>query len=202
MLPTRLLLRFLIFVFLVLCLTEPMSAADQQWLRISSDHFIVLTDAGEKKGHEVVARFEQMRAMFGTLLGQHKLRMSEPLEIIAFRSDKDFAQIAPMRDGKPITDPAFVLTGDDRIFVVLDLFEPDSWRAVEHQFAHYLLNYNYPPTQPWFDEGFAEYFSSLYLTPKAAELGGDPELNSAYATDLLGNQTQGTTSKSFTEILS
>src|SRR5216683_201777 len=78
-------------------------AADQtQWLRISSDHFIVLTDAGEKKGHEVVARFEQMRGMFGTLLGQHKLKMSEPLEIIAFRSDKDFAQIAPIRGGEPI----------------------------------------------------------------------------------------------------
>src|SRR5216683_2361449 len=178
-------------------------AADQtQWLRISSDHFIVLTDAGEKKGHEVVARFEQMRGMFGALLGQHKLKMSEPLEIIAFRSDKDFAQIAPIRGGKPITDPAFVLTGDDRIFVVLDLFEPDSWRAVEHQFAHYLLNYNYPPTQAWFDEGFAEYFSSISFTAKQVEVGADPTLNPLYQTDILDNQTQVSGLKSHTEILS
>src|SRR5712692_8779560 len=202
MLPTRLLLRFLIFVFLVLCLTEPMSAADQQWLRISSDHFIVLTDAGEKKGHEVAARFEQMRGMFAQLLMRGKLRMSEPVEIIAIRSDKDYAQLAPIRDGQPITAPAFFLTGDDRICIVLNLFETDSWRAVEHQFAHYLLNYNYPPTQPWFDEGFAEYFASLYLTPRQAEMGSDPELNPAYQTDLLGNETQGNGLKSFTEILS
>jgi len=202
MLPTRLLLRFLIFVFLVLCLTEPMSAADQQWLRISSDHFIVLTDAGEKKGHEVAARFEQMRGMFSQLLMRGKLRMSEPVEIIAIRSDKDYAQLAPIRDGQPITAPAFFLTGDDRICIVLNLFETDSWRAVEHQFAHYLLNYNYPPTQPWFDEGFAEYFASLYLTPRQAEMGSDPELNPAYQTDLLGNETQGNGLKSFTEILS
>src|SRR6266852_2499943 len=161
MLPTRLLLRVLIFVFLVLCLTEPTAAAHQEWRRISSDHFIVLTDAGEKKGHEVAARFEQMRAMFGQLLSQHKLRMSEPLEIIAIRSDKDYAQLAPLRDGKPITAPAFFLTYDDRIFVVLDLFEPDSWRPVGHQFAPYLLNYNYPPTPPWFDEGFSHYFPSV-----------------------------------------
>jgi len=178
-------------------------AADQpQWLRISSDHFIVLTDAGEKKGHEVAARFEQMRAMFGTLLGQHKLRMSEPLEIIAIRSDKDYAQLAPLRDGRPITAPAFVLTDDDRIFVVLDLFEPDSWRAVEHQFAHYLLNYNYPPTQPWFDEGFAEYFSSLYFTAAHAKLGTDPELNPIYQTDILDDQSNPNGLKSLTEILS
>jgi len=181
---------------------DPAFAADQpQWLRISSDHFVVLTDAGEKKGHEVVARFEQMRAMFGILLGQHKLRMSEPLEIIAFRSDKDFAQIAPMSNGQPITAPAFVLTSDDRIFVVLDLFEPDSWRAVEHQFAHYLLNYNYPPTQAWFDEGFAEYFSSISFTAKHAEIGSDPELNPLYQTDVLGDQNEVSGVKSHTEIL-
>ena len=195
--------RSLILALPLFGLARPAFAADQpQWLRISSDHFIALTDAGEKKGHEVVARFEQMRGMFGALLGQHKLRMSEPLEIIAFRSDKDFAQIAPLRDGKPITAPAFVLTDEDRIFVVLDLSEPDSWRAVEHQFAHYLLNYNYPPTQAWFDEGFAEYFSSISFTAKQAEAGADPELNPLYQTDVLGNQTQVSGLKSHTEILS
>ena len=196
-------LRSSIFALSVLYLARPAFAADSPpWLRISSDHFIVLTDAGEKRGHEVAARFEQMRAMFGQLLSQHKLRMSEPLEIIAIRSDKDYAQAAPLRDGKPITAPAFVLADEDRIFVVLDLFEPDSWRAVEHQFAHYLLNYNYPPTQPWFDEGFAEYFSSLSFTARHAELGTDPELKPVYQTDILADQNDPNGLKSDTEILS
>src|SRR6266852_5856852 len=202
MLPTRLLLRFLIFVFLVLCLTEPMSAADQQWLRISSDHFIVLTDAGEKKGHEVAARFEQMRGMFSQLLMRGKLRMSQPVEIIAIRGDKDYAQLAPIRDGQPITASAFFLTGDDRICIVLNLFETDSWRAVEHQFAHYLLNYNYPPTQPWFDEGFAEYFASLYLTSSKTEIGTDPELIPLCQTNVVSQQPGLSRAlKSYTEIL-
>jgi hypothetical protein len=162
----------------------------------------VLTDDDFKKGHEVAARFEQMRAMFGTLLGQHRLRMSEPLEIVAIRSDKGYAQIAPLRNGQPITDPAFVVADDDRIFVVLDLSEPESWRAVQHQFAHYLLTYNYPPTQPWFDEGFASYFSSLHFTASKTEAGADPELHPLYQTDVLGDQSQVAGSKSYTEILS
>jgi tetratricopeptide (TPR) repeat protein len=193
-----------IFTLAILCLALPAFAADQpQWLRISSDHFVVLTDAGEKKGHEVVARFEQMRAMFGALLGQHKLKMSEPLEIIAFRSDKDFAQVAPMRNGQPVTDPAFVLAGDDRIFVVLDLSEADSWRAVEHPIAHYLLNYNYPPTQPWFDEGFAEYFASINFTSKQVEVGSDPSLTPLYPTNVVSQPAGLSTAlKSYTEILS
>ena len=195
--------RFLIFLISASCFGGPAFAADQpQWLRVSSDHFIVLTDAGERKGHEVAARFEQMRAIFGQLLLRNRLRMSEPLEIIAVRSDEEYAQLAPLWNGQPISAPAFLVAGEDRIYVVLNLFEPDSWRAIEHQFAHYLLNYNYPPTQSWFDEGFAEYFSSLRLTSKQAELGSDPELGTAYQSPLLGEAGDGNGSKSFTEMLS
>ena len=196
--------RTLIFGLGVACVlgAAPAFAADQpQWLRISSDHFIVYTDAGEKRGHEVAARFEQMRAFYGALMGQHRLRMSEPMEIIAFKSDKDFAQVAPMKGGQPISAPAFWLTGDDRIFVVLNLFLPDSWRAVEHQFAHYFLTYNYPPTQPWFDEGFAEYFSSVNFTGSKTEVGTDPTLNPLQQTDILDDQTQVSGLKMHTDIL-
>ena len=86
----------------------PVHAADQHWLRVSSDHFIVLTDAGEKPGHDVAAHFEQMRALFGQLLSRTKLRMSEPMEIIAIRSDKDYAQLAPFVNGQPTKAPAFL----------------------------------------------------------------------------------------------
>jgi tetratricopeptide (TPR) repeat protein len=190
------------FVAFLLLPVHGAIAAEPQWQRISSDHFIVLTDAGEKKGHEVAGRFEQMRAMFGQLLMRRKISMAEPLEIIAIRSDKDYAQLAPLVNGQPTNAPAFFLPGEDRIYVVLNLFGPDSWRGVEHQFAHYLLNYNYPPTQAWFDEGFAEYFASLYLGPKQAELGSDPELNAGYQTNLVGNTSPSNNLKALTDILS
>jgi tetratricopeptide (TPR) repeat protein len=196
-LPVRILL-----ALLALSTSVPVHAADKHWLRVSSDHFIVLTDGNEKSGHDIAAHFEQMRAIFGQLLSRSKLRMSEPLEIIAISSDKDYAQLVPFANGQPITAPGFWLTGEDRIFVVLNLFEPDSWRAVEHQFAHYMLDYNYPPTPAWFDEGFAEYFSSLRLTSKNAELGSDPELIAAPQTNLLGTRIDTKNQKSFTEILS
>ena len=190
-----------VFTFLALFAYLSAHAADQHWLRVSSDHFIVATDAGEKTGHDVAAHFEQMRGIFGQLLSRGKLRMSEPMEIIAIRGDKDYSQMAPQVGGKAISSAGFWLSGEDRIFVVLNLFEPDSWRVVEHQFAHYMLSYNYPPTPPWFDEGFAGYFASLNLTAKSAELGSDPELHPSSQTDLLGHQVEVKNLKSFTEIL-
>jgi tetratricopeptide (TPR) repeat protein len=190
-----------ICALLSLFLSVPAHAADQHWLRVSSDHFIVVTDAGEKPGHDIVAHFEQMRAIFGQLLSRSKLRMSEPMEIIAVRGENDYRQLALPVDGKAISSGGFWLSGKDRIFIVLNLSQPDPWRAVEHQFAHYMLSYNYPPTPPWFDEGFAEYFASLNLTAKSAELGSDPELRPSSQTDLLGHQVDAKNLKSFTEIL-
>ena len=71
---------------------------------------------------------------------------------------------------------------------MLNLFEDESWRAVAHDFAAMLLSYNYPPAQGWFDEGLAEYFSSIRVDNKQVELGGDPELRPPAHEDLLGSQ--------------
>ena len=184
-------------ILIALILTLPVHAADQHWLRVSSDHFVVLTDAGQKAGHDTAARFEEMRAMFGQLLMRNKIKMGEPLQIIAVGDNKEYQQLAPTANGP--SAPGFWLSGEDRIFIVLNLSRPDSWRAIEHPFAHYWLNYNYPPTPAWFDEGFAEYFASLNLTGKNAEFGSDPELNPIYESGVAADETSNL--KSFTEIL-
>ena len=176
-------------------------AAEPPWLEIHSSHFTVITDAGDKKGREIALRFEQMRAVFATLLSRDRLHQSRPLTILALKSDKAYYQAAPLRQGQPIDVPGFFLPGDDQDFIVLNVFEEESWRAVAHDFAHSLLNYNYPPAQGWFDEGLAEYFSSIRLDNKQVEIGGDPELQPSVKEDLLGNQHETHPPKSLTELL-
>lgn len=178
-------------------------AAEQSpWQEVHSAHFTVITDAGEKKGREVALRFEQMRAVFGTLLTKDRLNLSVPLTILALKDDKAYYQIAPLQQGHPIGVPGFFLAGEDQNFIVLNLFEEESWRAVAHDFAHMFLNYNYPPAQGWFDEGLAEYFSSIRVDNKQVEIGGDPELRASTAQDLLQNQVDTHPPKSLTELLS
>jgi tetratricopeptide (TPR) repeat protein len=195
---------------LILRLSLSSFAATEQkspWLEIHSTHFVVITDAGEKKGKEVALRFEQMRAVFATLLMKDRLNDSEPLTILAFKNDRDYYQSAPLqKDGfgqlQPITAPGFFVPGEDQNFIVLNLFEPDPWRAVAHDYAHLMLDYNYPPVEGWFDEGLAEYFSSIRIDNKQYEIGGDPELTNVYTTDLTGNQNEARNPpKSLTELL-
>lgn len=149
-------------------------AAEPRWIRISSGHYSVITDAEEKRGHEVAARFEQMRLVFSQVLMRSRVNLPEPLEIIALSSNAEYMAVVPLHNGKPIVGPGFFLSGDDRNFVVLDLSQNESWRAVGYDFARMLLNYNYPPVPPWFDEGFAEYLSTLRINSKGVEIGGDP----------------------------
>ena len=198
---------FLVYRFciaIVLLSATTLCAADKQWQRVSSDHFIVLTDAGPKQGHEIAARFEQMRAVFADLLARQKVVMAEPLEIIAFGDADEYAQIAPTTSTDPSVGVGFFISAQDRIYIVLNASVPDCWRAVEHPLAHYFLNFNYPPTQPWFDEGFAEYFASLYFTSKKVELGSDPELtlHSAGPNPVAAGTSANVSLKSLTEILS
>ncbi len=179
-------------------------AAEQNpWLEIHSTHYTVITDAGQKKGAEIALRFEQMRAVFGSLLMKDRVSEPLPLTILAFKNDKSYYQTAPLQQGQPMGVPGFFLAGEDQNFIVLNGFEEESWRAVAHDFAEMLLAYNYPPVQGWFDEGTAEYFSSIRLDDRKYEIGGDPELQSSFHEDLLGNQTPSRTpQKSFTELLS
>jgi tetratricopeptide (TPR) repeat protein len=196
-------------VLLSVLLSSTAHAAEQSpWLEIHSTHFTVITDAGDKKGREVALRFEQMRAAFAILLTKERLNEPLPLTILAFKNDKTYYQSAPLHQGQPIGVPGFFVPGEDQNFIVLNLFEVESWRAVAHDFAHLLLNYNYPAGRDgsppgWFDEGLAEYFGSIGVDDRKVEIGSDPELNPAFTEDLLENQREvRNPPKSLTELLS
>ena len=164
----------LVFCASTASLATPANENKPHWILVSSSHFSVLTDADEKKANEVLLRMEQMRAVFGQLLLRTRLVMSEPLEIIAFNRREEYSQFSPIRDGQPIATSGFFLPGEDRNYIGLDLSDDESWRAVSQPLARVYLNYNYPPSQDWFDEGFLEYFASLRLNAQEAQIGGDP----------------------------
>ncbi len=177
-------------------------STEPKWIRISSAHFSILTDATEKKGRELSLRLEQMRDIFSQLFLKSKLMLPEPLDVIALQSDEEYIRVAPLRQGHPISAPGFFLPGDDRNYIVLDLAAEDSWRAISHDVARLLLNFNYPPTQEWFDEGFAQYFSSLRLGDNQAQVGGDPTQSLPWNHALPGQAlADANPAKSFAELL-
>jgi len=172
-------------LFLALFAATPTLAKDEpKWIEVHTAHFSVLTDAGDKRGREVALRMEQMRAVFGQILLKDKLKMPVPVTVIALKSDKQYGQLAP---SKQAMAGGFYVPGYDRVYIVLNLFEAEPWRAIAHPLGHYFLNYNYPPTQGWFDEGMAEYFGSVQID-KQVNIGGDPELAPEWHEDIFEDE--------------
>lgn len=173
------------FLFVAVFICGIAARADQQWVEVDSSHFSVATDGGEKRAREVAQRFEQMRTAFGVLFKKLTVNTA-PLQIIAFRNAKEMRQFAPLYGGKPIEVAGFFLgsggrggpgSNEERQYIALDLSQEDSWGTVFHEYAHLLINSNFPPSPVWFDEGFAEYCSSLKMDKKEIVIGlAKPEL--------------------------
>jgi hypothetical protein len=159
-------------VLLFVVLSSAAFAGDPQWVEVRSPHFSVITDTGEKRGREVAVKFEQMRAVFGALMTRAKVNLPVPLQIIAFRNRKELRQFAPLFHGKPISLAGLFQAGEDRNFILLDMSAEDPFVVVFHEYAHQLMNGNVTSeTQPWFEEGFAEYFSTIEIDNKVAKIG-------------------------------
>jgi tetratricopeptide (TPR) repeat protein len=172
-------MRFLKVCFALGCLvgwSRSSFAGEPQWVEIRSPNFSVITDAGDKRGRAVALHFEQMRSVFGALMNKANVNVSVPLQIVAFRSTKEMRQVAPIYNGKPTEFAGLFQGNDDRTFIMLDMSVDDPWSVVFHEYAHQLMNGTLSVrTDPWFEEGFAEYFSSIEVDNKEARVGKIPE---------------------------
>jgi tetratricopeptide (TPR) repeat protein len=164
------------FLLVVTLCAPTVFAGEPQWVEVRSPNFSVVTDAGEKRGREVAMRFEQMRAVFGALITRANVNLPIPLQIVAFRNTKEMRQVAPLFNGKPTQLAGLFQGGSDRSFIMLDLSVENPWVVVFHEYAHQLMNGTLPGgTAPWFEEGFAVYFSSIEVDSKEARVGKIPD---------------------------
>lgn len=165
-----------LFLVPILACTALIAKAESQWVDVKSPNFSVVTDAGEKHGREVAMRFEQMRAVFAALMTKANVNIPIPLQIVAFRNAKEMRQFTPLWHGKPIEVSGYFQGGPDRSFIILDMSAENPWQVVFHEYAHQLMNGALSrQLDPWFEEGFAEYFSSIEVDDKQARVGKPQE---------------------------
>ena len=112
---------------LLLLLSLVARAAEPEWIEVRSEHFSVITDAGEKNGRHVTDLFEQMRAAFAILFVRTKINQPVPLQIIAFRNTKGIRQYSPLFKGKPVEVAGYFQPGEDKNFIMLDMGQEDNW---------------------------------------------------------------------------
>lgn len=172
---------------------EQMRAVFSQLLldgkEIQSPLVQVIAMEDEKRLIEYALRMDQDQPFAGTVLDSGALVNEDDNEPVI-----DLA-LAPQAGLKPTggttTTRKFAVKGvylcsQDVDYILLNLKilnrQPSplhrtrtGWEAVMHEYAHRLLNDNFPPLPRWFEEGVAIYFSTIKIQKDQLVMGNAPQ---------------------------
>jgi tetratricopeptide (TPR) repeat protein len=149
---------FLLFLLLLSAL--PAAAADK-WTRVQSRNFTLVGNATENEIREVAQGLEVFRTAFSRFF-KLKEGSSIATTVVVFRSDQAFKPFKPVYKGKPANIDGYFQPGEDMNFIVLaaDMQTP---RVIYHEYVHRLMSDNLASLPLWFQEGFAECFSTMEI---------------------------------------
>jgi tetratricopeptide (TPR) repeat protein len=138
------------------------AAPKDPWLQLSSPHFEVFTDAGERTGREVIRHFEEVHAFFLARFRSGIDPARKP-RVLIFRSPGDFERVAP----NPVA-AAFYSPGEFRDFIVLRNWRGEWKPTAVHELTHLMVRQLARELPLWLNEGLAELYSTL--EPKGSQV--------------------------------
>ena len=170
----------LLFVSAATTLADVSEAQNARWMRVSSPHFTVITDAGEKDGLRIASQFERMRAVFHVLMPSAGDDTGSPITVLALKDRKSFRSVEPAAYlGKNQVDLAgLFLRTPNRNFILLrlDAQGDHPFATVYHEYTHYMLRKSEAWIPLWLNEGLAEFYQNTTLQNKDVLLG-QPDAN-------------------------
>ena len=144
-----------------------LSLSAQEWVQVSSTNFTITSDAGASRTRDALVHLEQVRNVFGRLLNRTRVNRNKPLVILGLQNQ---SEIRTLIGNEPLLQGGYALATEDRNFLVLDLSATDT-NGVDRALGLLMLDANYPRTNPWFDEGVAEYIAGVQADGKKLTLG-------------------------------
>jgi len=144
------------------------------WTELTSDHFIVWTDASPDAGRDLLRVVEHMRQI---VLGVSVFNPTSDARtfVIAMRNKYEVRPYLPEDVVAFATPPRYPLF-QPTILLSIDSLDYDRTTTI-HELAH-VISYNALPAQPrWFAEGLAGYFETLHLDDDGSFDLGTPRID-------------------------
>lgn len=157
----------------LLLLATPLGAAPPPWYRFQSGAWELSTDAGERRGEELLTRLAESYSVLRRAAAELSAAPETPprrVRVVLFRSAKDFE---PFRRGE--ANRGLQLSGAEGDWILLPDSGGDTLRAARHEVVHLLLRHARRSRSPrWLEEGLAEYYSTLERSGGRLRLGKAP----------------------------
>ncbi|MDQ5844315.1 MAG: DUF1570 domain-containing protein [Acidobacteriota bacterium] len=143
-----------------------------------SKNFLLVGNANEKEIKQVALRLEQFREVFSHLFKGVVFNTPVPTTVVVFKNDSSY------RPFKPHANTAgYFQAGEDVNYITLTTElhgEQDPFAVIFHEYTHLLVNNTLrnPPT--WFNEGLAEYYSTVKIADDQKFVLGSPIASHVY----------------------
>jgi tetratricopeptide (TPR) repeat protein len=164
-----------VLILMMACASSAAYAGSDQWIEVSSGHFTVISDAGEKQARHILDQFERMRWVFQTLFPKLNVDPPTPIEVYAAKNGKAFAAVEPaayLAKGQLSLAGYFLPSQDENyILVRLDAEQEHAYATVYHEYTHLQFRSAGAWMPLWLNEGLAEFFQNTDIHQKDVILG-------------------------------
>jgi tetratricopeptide (TPR) repeat protein len=143
-----------------------------RWIRVETEHFELVSGASESDTVEIAQRLELLRAVLQLVGLQANLTPRVPLLVYVFADAAGYARFAPRTDFA-----GFMLPRAHRNFLVVKAgVEADPGGAALHEYVHFVLRNGAATRYPgWYDEGLAEFLSTVSMEGDQVAIGTIPK---------------------------
>lgn len=145
--------------------SAPATAA-AEWLTLRTKHHQVAGDVSARELKDVALQLEQFREVIATL-NQATIAAVEDISVVvlAFPDERSYRPFMPMANGRRVPVDGMFVAGPRGTYITLNLDGAEGGlRGIYHEYSHFLLRNVFGAAPLWFNEGLAEYYSTVEVT--------------------------------------
>ncbi|MGH9417013.1 MAG: DUF1570 domain-containing protein [Terriglobales bacterium] len=152
-------------------------------MRVTSPHFVVVSDGSVSQAREVAGQLERLRQVFQQTFPGLRLDELARIHVLAVRNFKEFREVEPaayLAKGSAQLSGYFQRSPEGNFILLrLDANEggggfPNA--TVYHEYTHAVTTRSAAQLPPWLMEGLAEFYQTAQIGDREVELGlPDPQ---------------------------
>ena len=136
--------------------------AEEPWIKVTADHFTILTPAGETVARKWAIELEQFRRGLQEIFPAPPERL-RPVTVVLFKNDRAMEPFVPLENGRPAKIGGFFVRANDvnTIMVSLARNAKETRHVILHEAVHWHAGAREGVLPLWLDEGLAEVFATF-----------------------------------------
>jgi TonB family protein len=164
---------------LCLCLAVSLAAKaaerTDEWLQVTSPHFLVISNSGDPEARRTARQFERMRAAFQKIFPDANLDTPVPITVIAVADKENLRALEPpayLGNGK-ITLAGLFVRAPEKTFILVHTDSPGlhPYAAVYHEYTHFVMSRTGEWMPLWLSEGLAGYYQNTEIYNDEIRIG-------------------------------